>query len=94
MQTLMLGSRKCHSNFEFLAELEGKCVEDALVEYWYAMMLSSISKDKEVDCLMDRLTKFYQKKYINELPSKQKYIKKMLYMLHSIQKPFDVESIR
>ena len=70
-----------------------KCGEDALLEYWYAMILSSISKDKEVDCLMDHLVKFYQKK-LNEVPSKQKYIKKMLYMLHSIQKPFDVETIR
>ena len=85
--------RKCHSNFSFLAEIEGKYGEDALVEYWYAMILSSLSSDKEVDCLIDHLIKFYQKK-LNEVPSKQKYIKKMLYMLHSIQKPFDVETIR
>lgn len=66
---------------EFLAELEGKCGEDALLEYWYAMILYSISKDEEVDCLMDHLLKFYHKK-LNEVQSKQKYIKKMLYMLH------------
>jgi hypothetical protein len=85
--------RKCHSNFSFLAEIEGKYGEDALVEYWYAMILSSLSSDKEVDCLIDHLIKFYQKK-LNEVPSKQKYIQKMLYMLHSIQKPFDVETLR
>lgn len=89
----MLDSRKCHSDFEFLAELEGKCGEDALLEYWYAMILSSISKDNEVDCLMDHLVKFYQKK-LNEVTLKHKYIKNMLYMLHSLQKPFDVEAIR
>jgi hypothetical protein len=85
--------RKCHSSFSFLAEIEGKYGEDALVEYWYAMILSYLSSDKEVDCLIDHLIKFYQKK-LNEVPSKQKYIKKMLYMLHSIQKPFDVETLR
>jgi hypothetical protein len=28
------------------------------------------------------------------VPSKEKYIKKMLYMLNSLQKPFDIKSLR
>ncbi|HET7389292.1 MAG TPA: hypothetical protein VFJ51_00615 [Nitrososphaeraceae archaeon] len=67
--------------------------EDALVEYWYAMILSSSSSYKEISYLIDHLTRFYKRK-LNELPSKQKYIKKMLYMLHSLQKPFDAEDMR
>jgi hypothetical protein len=85
--------RKCHYNFVFLAKLEDTYGEDALVEYWYAMILSSPSSDKEISYLIDHLTRFYERK-LNELPSKQKYIKKMLYMLHSLEKPFDAEDLR
>jgi hypothetical protein len=36
---------------------------------------------------------FYQRKLV-EVPSKENYTKKMLYMLHSIQEPFDLEDLR
>jgi hypothetical protein len=88
--------RKCHSNFAFLLEIEGKYVEDALVEYWYAMILTHLSsrEDKQaVKCFIEHLTMFYQRK-LNEVPSKESYTKKMLYMLHSIQEPFDMEGLR
>jgi hypothetical protein len=35
--------RKCHSNFAFLNDLELKYGEDALVQYWYAMILANVS---------------------------------------------------
>ena len=35
----------------------------------------------------------YQRKLV-EVPSKKNYTKKMLYMLHSIQEPFDIEDLR
>ncbi len=88
--------RKCHSNFAFLLELEAKYGEDALVEYWYAMILTHLSsrEDKQgVKCFIEHLIMFYQRKLV-EVPSKKNYIKKMLYMLHSIQEPFDIEDLR
>jgi hypothetical protein len=88
--------RKCHSNFAFLLELEQKYGEDALIEYWYAKILtysSSERKGEEVDCFIDHLIEFYQQNLI-KFPSKEKYIKKMLYMLHSLQQPFDIERLR
>ena len=39
--------RKCHSNFAFLLELEQKYGEGALVEYWYANILTNSSERKE-----------------------------------------------
>src|SRR5919199_3654819 len=87
--------RKCHSNFEFLLELESKYGEDALVEYWYAMILTHLSskEDKQgVKCFIEHLIMFYQRKLV-EVPSKENYIQKMLYMLHSIQEPFDMEDL-
>jgi hypothetical protein len=39
------------------------------------------------------LIEFYQRNLI-EVPSKQRYIKKMLFMLHSIQNPFTIETLR
>ena len=88
--------RKCHSNFVFLLELEEKYGEDALIEYWYAKILTytrSETKDQQQDiqCLIDHLIGFYQQNLI-KFPSKKKYIKKMLYMLHSLRKPFHPES--
>ena len=86
--------RKCHSNFAFLLELEQKYGEDALIEYWYAMILAYISEDRErVGCFMEHLVEFYERKLI-EVPSKENYIRKMLYMLNSLQEPFDLESLR
>jgi hypothetical protein len=87
--------RKCHSNFAFLLELEQKYGEDALVEYWYAKVLvysSSERKGEEVECFIDHLIESYQQNLI-KYPSKEKYIKKMLYMLHSLKEPFDIETL-
>ena len=88
--------RKCHSNFAFLLEIEEKYGESVLVEYWYAMILTHLSsrEDKQgVKCFIEHLTMFYRRKLV-EVPSKENYIKKMLYMLHSIQEPFDKEDLR
>lgn len=86
--------RKCHSNFMTILELEKKYGEDALLEYWYGMILARLPESKEeVGCFVSHLIDFYQQKLF-EAPSKQKYIRKMLYMLNSIQDPFDVETLR
>jgi len=86
--------RQCHSSFAFLVNLEYKYGEDALIEYWYAMILAYISEDRErVGCFMEHLVEFYERKLI-EVPSKENYIRKMLYMLNSLQEPFDLESLR
>jgi len=86
--------RKCHSNFSSLLELEQKCGEDALVEYWYAKILTYQSETKEeVDCILNHLIEFYQQK-LTDFTSKKNYIKKMLYMLRSIQEPFDMQALR
>jgi hypothetical protein len=88
--------RKCHSNLAFLLELEQKYGEDALIEYWYAKMLtysSSERKETELGCFIDHLIEFYQQNLI-KFPSKEKYIKKIIYMLHSFQKQFDIETLR
>jgi len=86
--------RKCHSNFTFLVELEQKHGEDALIEYWYSKVLtySSSERREEVGCFIDHLIESYQKNII-KYPSKEKYIRKMLYMLHSLKKPFDIETL-
>jgi hypothetical protein len=91
--------RKCHSNFAFLLELEQKYGEDALIEYWYAKILTylpsqrKVRGEEEVDCFIDHLIEFYQRNII-KFPSKAKYIRKMLYMLHSLQRPFDVHVLK
>ena len=86
--------RKCHSNFAFLLELEQKYGEDALVEYWYAQILTYSSESKEeVNSLIEHFIDFYQRNLI-KLPSKERYIRKMLFMLHSLQEPSDIESLR
>lgn len=86
--------RKCHSNFSFLLELEQKYGEDALIEYWYGKILTYPSETKEeVVCFINHLIEFYQQKLI-EVPSKKNYIKKMLFMLHSIKEPFDIQTLR
>lgn len=86
--------RKCHSNFSFLLELEQKYGEDALVEYWYGKILTYPSETKEdVVCFINHLIEFYQNKLV-QVPSKKNYIKKMLFMLHSIKEPFDIQTLR
>ena len=87
--------RKCHSNFAFLLELEQKYGEDALIEYWYAKILTYSSSERkvQVDCFIDHLIEFYERNLIR-FPSKEKYIRKMLYMLHSLKEPFDIETLR
>ena len=85
--------RQCHSNFAYLVELEEKHGEDALVEYWYSMILANISDCREdAGCLIDHLVEFYLRKRV-EIPSKQHYINKMLFMLRSIKDPFDPEKM-
>jgi hypothetical protein len=86
--------RKCHSNFAAILQLEKTRGEDALVEYWYSMILANLPEDREqLSCLISHLVGFYEQKLI-ESPSRQKYIAKMLYMLRSIEKPFDAEQLR
>lgn len=86
--------RRCHSNFTYILEFEQKYGEDALVEYWYSKILTHSSETKkEADCLINHLIEYYQLK-LTEFPSKKNYIKKMLYMLHSIKEPFDLRTLR
>ncbi|AIC15818.1 hypothetical protein [Nitrososphaera viennensis] len=86
--------RKCHSNFASLVELEKRYGEDALVEYWYSAILTNLPESKEeMKCFISHLIDFYQQKLI-EIPSKQRYIKKMLYMLQSVLEPSDMETLR
>lgn len=89
--------RRCHSNFAFLIDLESKYGEDALVQYWYAMILANLTSAEEgnqgADCLIEHLVEFYQRK-LSTVPSKGKYIRKMLYMLNSLRQPFDIEALK
>lgn len=85
--------RKCHSNFAYIVELEEKYGEDALVEYWFSMIMANLSESgRNADCLIDHLIDFYEQKLI-EIPSRQHYIHKMLFMLRSIKEPFDVRNM-
>ena len=83
--------RKCHSSFAYLIELEEKHGEDALVQYWYDRIMENLPDDNP-NCLIDHLIEFYQRK-LAEVPSKQRYISKMLFMLRSVKEPFDAESM-
>jgi hypothetical protein len=87
--------RKCHSNFSFIQDLESKGGEDALVQYWYAMILTKLSGANEQDstCLIGHLMEFYQKQLVI-VPSKERYLRKMLYMLNSLLTPFDVKTLK
>jgi hypothetical protein len=86
--------RRCHSNFSFILELEQKYGEDALVEYWYSKILTHPSEIKEeVDCLIKHMIEYYKLK-LAEFPSKRNYIEKMLYMLRSIQEPFNPQKLK
>jgi hypothetical protein len=84
--------RRCHSSFSYLVELEEKQGEDALVEYWYSLILVHLGEGSDANCLIDHLIDFYQHKLV-EIPSKHRYINKMLFMLHSLKNPFDVEGM-
>jgi hypothetical protein len=85
--------RKCHSNFAYLVELEEKYGDDALVEYWFSMIMVNLSDSRgDADCLIDHLIDFYQRKLV-ESPSKRRYIHKMLFMLRSIKEPFDTQKM-
>jgi hypothetical protein len=85
--------RKCHSNFSFLLDIEEKFGEDVVVEYWYGMILIRLSDDTQAtQCFIEHLTDFYSKKLSEVSSSKRSYIQKMLYMLNSLKKPFDIKS--
>ena len=78
----------------FIVDLEKKRGEDALVEYWYSVILANLPESKEeVQCFISHLTEFYETK-LAEIPSKRNYIEKMLYMLRSIREPFDAEELK
>lgn len=87
--------RRCHSNFAYLLELEETQGEDALVQYWYQMIRKNLSEDDSSAtnmCLIEHLIEFYENK-LAEVPSKQRYIQKMLYMLNSLKEPFDARKM-
>jgi len=87
--------RKCHSNFSFILDLVSKGGEEALAQYWYAMILTKLSgvNKHESSCLIGHLIEFYQRQLVI-VPSKERYIRKMLYMLNSLLTPFDVEKLK
>jgi hypothetical protein len=73
--------RRCHSNFSFLIDLESKYGEDAVVQYWYAMILTHLSsgEDKQsTDCLIEHLIDFYQRELIM-VPSKDRTLKDAIH---------------
>jgi hypothetical protein len=79
--------RKCHSNFSFILDLVSKGGDDALVQYWYGMILTNLSGVNK------HLVEYYKRQLIM-VPSKERYIKKMLYMLNSLRNPTDIEKLR
>jgi hypothetical protein len=87
--------RKCHSNFSSILDLVTKGGEDALVQYWYGMILTNLSGVDKQDstCLIGHLIEYYKKQLVM-VPSKETYIKKMLYMLNSLREPTDIEKLR
>ena len=88
--------RKCQSNFSYLVELEQGYGEDAVVQYWYARILlysSASAENGDLTCLLAHLIDFYQQNLV-KYPSKQNYIRKMLYMLNSLQNPLNYETLR
>ena len=86
--------RKCQSNFTFIVELEKTYGEDALVQYWYSMILASLPESEaDVQCFVSHLVEFYESK-LAEWPSKKSYVEKMLYMLRSIQEPSQTEDLK
>ena len=86
--------RRCHSNFVFVVDMEKKYGEDALVQYWYSMILARLPETKsEMQCFISHLVEFYESR-LKERPSRRRYIEKMLYMLHSVEEPFDSKGLR
>jgi hypothetical protein len=86
--------RRCHSNFVFLVELESQYGKDALIEYWFAMILSNISEDREkTNCFLDHLIEYYQGKLKVSMSNNDRYLQKMLYMLHSLREPSNEKSL-
>ena len=78
--------RRCHSNFSFLLDIEEKFGEDIVVEYWYGLILTRLSDDKQTtECFIDHLTEFYSNKLLEVSSSKRSYIKNMLYMLNLLK---------
>lgn len=88
--------RKCQSNFANLLELEQNYGEDAIVQYWYARILlhsSTSVGNEDLTCLLEHLINFYERSLV-KYPLKRGYITKMLFMLRSLQDPFNYESLR
>ena len=87
--------KRCNSDFSFIMDLESRGGEDALIHYWYAMILTHLSSDnrKGADCLIGHLTDFYQRK-LTLVPTKERYINKMLFMLNSLSEPFDPNCLK
>ena len=87
--------RQCHSNFVFLVELEGQYGKDALIEYWFAMILSNLSENREkTNCLLDHLIEYYLNKLGKGSSSyNEVYLRKMMFMLRSLQNPSDEKSL-
>ena len=78
-------------------DLESEYGEDALVQYWYAMILANLSSAeggaRSSNCLIEHMVEFYQSK-LDMVPSKSKYIRKMLYMLNSLKNPLNIEALK
>ena len=54
--------------------------------------LSGVNK-QESTCLIEHLIEYYRRQLVM-VPSKERYIKKMLYMLNSLREPTDIEKLR
>jgi hypothetical protein len=87
--------RRCHSSFAFLVDMEKKYGEDALVQYWYSMILARLPETRQqVHCFVSHLVEFYEARLQSRPSKRRRYIEKMLYMLHSIEEPFDCRELR
>ena len=66
-------------------------------KYWYSMVLANLYSGEEnklgVNCLIDHLVEFYHGK-LATVPSRRRYIRKMIYMLNSLRQPFDIDSMK
>ena len=85
---LQLAVGGCYGGFK-------KGGDDALVQYWYGMILTNLSgvNKQESTCLIEHLIEYYRSQLVM-VPSKERYIKKMLYMLNSLREPTDIEKLR
>ena len=59
------------------------------------MILTKLSgvNEQESACLIGHLIEYYQKQLVI-VPSKERYVRKMLYMLNSLLTPFDAKSLK